>query len=201
MNFGLDTALDKTLFGIAIILTIILIVVVVLFWRRRDKVVPKVSADADPVKAKDKLKQKVKNATEYPTITVIKKQSTGPEDDEQSDVSSIWDTSSQQHDKKYFTEMALRHQIDKCLTAASKDIEKDSDDDTDRDDSSSCTGEVGSTAERLEVASRKMHSITQQLQFWNNWGDEVEEGRDADEVRHTEDVRDDGELATRSVEV
>ena len=105
------------------------------------------------------------------------------------------------HDKKYFTEMALRHQIDKCLKAASKDIEKDSDDDTDRDDSSSCTGEVGSTADRLEVASRKMHSITQQLQFWSNWGDEVEEGRDADEVRHTEDVRDDGELATRSVEV
>ena len=51
------------------------------------------------------------------------------------------------------------------------------------------------------MASRKMHSITKQLQFWSNWGDEVEEGRDADEVRHTEDIRDDGQLATRSVEV
>jgi hypothetical protein len=143
---GLETAVDKILFGTSIIIIAILIVAIYFFWRRRNQVRPHRSTD--DALDETEMEKKIAKSTIYPTITFSQKKSrTDSTSSIESGVSSMWDSQSQRFDNIYFKDTELRSEIDKCLSA-SRDIESgDSEDESATDVPSSCTSEFGSVVE------------------------------------------------------
>lgn len=157
---GLETTVDKILFGIAVLLTVILIVVLSLLWTRRNQVAPHIS-DVGPIDKILNEKKKAKSSTKYPTITITQKERSNSQGSIESEVSSMWDTQSQKYDQKHFKDTQLRIEIDKCLTAGSRDIESGRDEDESAlDEISSCTSDFGSTMERGDEAMVPRTNIT-----------------------------------------
>lgn len=98
-------------------------------------------------------KKKAKRSTKYPTITITQKDRTNSQGSIESEVSSMWDSQSQKYDHKHFKDTELRIEIDKCLTAGSRDIESGRDENESAlDEISSCTSDFGSTMEREDEA-------------------------------------------------
>ena len=154
---GLETTTDKILFGIAVFLTVILIVVLSLFCKKRNQVVPQINNEGPIDKILHEKNKKAKSSSKYPSITITQKERTNSQGSIQSEVSSMWDTQSQKYDQKHFKDTELRLEIDKCLTAGSRDIESggdenDSTSDSTIDEISSCTSDFGSTIERGDEA-------------------------------------------------
>ena len=143
---GLETPLDKFLFGASIITIAVLIGIILILWRRRSQVGSHRSSEM-AIEQIGKEKKKAKG-TNYPTITFSQKSRTDSTGSLDSQVSSMWDSQSQRFDKKYFKDIELRNEIDKCLTA-SRDIESGPDEDESLSNApSSCTSDFGSAVER-----------------------------------------------------
>jgi len=123
--------------------------------------VPHISNEGPIDKILHEKKMKAKSSSKYPTITITQKERTNSQGSIQSEVSSMWDTQSQRYDQKHFKDTELRIQIDKCLTAGSRDIESGRDEnDSALDEISSCASDFGSTMERGDEAMVPRTNIT-----------------------------------------
>ncbi len=120
---GLRTTLDKILFSVCILLTVILFAILYILWRRRRAVRIRPFINEEGVKsttaAKNEKAQSENETTEeeesevdsrYPIITILQRSRSSPDEQSfSSDVSSLWDSTSQVHDRSYFNASSFSH--------------------------------------------------------------------------------------------
>ena len=152
---GLETNTDKILFSIAVVLTVILFGIILWFWkqkRRSNKV--HITEIITGTKTSNQSSSKQSESVAYPTITVVTK--SGSQDQEsvaESDVSSMWDTQSQKHDKSYFKVAQLRKEVEDFL-ARSRDRENVKENGIDTEfDLNSCKSDHGDSTVGSTVRS------------------------------------------------
>ena len=114
---GLQTDLDKILFSVAVVLTVILFILILWFWKKRKGTVH-IAGSSDEAKKSDEGRRGRKDPENYPTITIVQKSRSDSKGSVNSEVSSMWDSQSQQYDNTYFKNVQFRKDIEKCLSSS-----------------------------------------------------------------------------------